>query len=499
MNWRKTVSIILIGVAALLFLLSIYPWLSPPTYDLWKVRLASEEWGGWCLVAAALLTFGMSLALLKQGRRALYVALGLTVSSIGFFSLPLVDTWQTANECSVPLSPLRFFAGSPKYDSEKIKDVQYAPGLTLDVHLPSGHKRHGAVGAVLIVHGGGWNHGSKGDYEKFDRWLTTNGFAVFDVNYRLAGPESRFPVPADDVATAFKWAQSHASEYGVDPKRIALLGRSAGAQLALLTAYNSSRSATASSQGNSSAPTGLASSGSEASSSASGASVAATGASAAAATGASIAAPAGASSSAAATGASGTPAIGASVAAPSGASSSAAATGASGSPAIGASITAQSGASSSAAANGASAAASAGCFPARAVIAFYGPTDLVWGYRNIQEPDVINSRFLLENYLGGTPETARQAYDTASPLGRVTAGSAPTLLVHGKRDNIVSVHHAEMLVANLQKAGVPAEVLVLPAGDHAFDINFDGWNSQIEQEVVLRFLRRHLDDTVSKQ
>ena len=52
----------------------------------------------------------------------------------------------------------------------------------------------------------------------------------FTINYRLA-PQHQWPACADDVATAIKWVKAHAADYKADPKRIALIGESAGGHL----------------------------------------------------------------------------------------------------------------------------------------------------------------------------------------------------------------------------------------------------------------------------
>lgn len=386
----KLTKVLMIIAAAWLLLISLCPWFTPPTYDLWKVRLVTREWGGWCLAIAALASLALMLSLLKARTHAQYVSLGLTLSSIAFFLLPLIDTCQKAQECSVPLSPGRYFGGhATTYDARVERNVEFSPGLSLDIYRPQS-RTEAPIPAVLVIHGGGWNHGGKGDYEKFNRWLANNGYAAFDVDYRLAGPQVQFPAQADDVTAALRWIEDHANEYGVAPDRIAMLGRSAGAQLALLTAYKSANT-----------------------------------------------------------------------------------------------VRAHDGTQPRETPDHKYA-------PVRAVVAFYGPTDMVWGYNNIVDPDVINSRFLLENYLGGNPDTAKESYASASPINFVTPTCPATLLIHGKLDNIVALHHSDVLFEKLTKDSVPAEVLALPTGDHAFDVNFDGWNSQIEQAVVLRFLKERL-------
>jgi acetyl esterase len=63
---------------------------------------------------------------------------------------------------------------------------------------------------------------------------------VFDIDYRLSPPPSWREAPAD-VACAVGWVKRNSDRYGVDSERVALMGRSAGSQLALLTAYEGGR------------------------------------------------------------------------------------------------------------------------------------------------------------------------------------------------------------------------------------------------------------------
>jgi len=106
--------------------------------------------------------------------------------------------------------------------------------LALDAYRPLS-----AAGgpAVIVVHGGGWTSGDKGDLPQWSAWLVHEGFAVFDIQYRLAPPPTWTTAPGD-VKCAIGWVKQNAEQFGVDPDRIALLGRSAGAHLALLAAYS---------------------------------------------------------------------------------------------------------------------------------------------------------------------------------------------------------------------------------------------------------------------
>lgn len=112
------------------------------------------------------------------------------------------------------------------------QDVEYGrPGgkaLLLDLHVPDGT---GPFPAAILVHGGGFDEGSKSTNVRplFDV-LANAGYAWFSIDYRLA-PDFRFPAACDDVNTAIRWLKAHAAEYRVDASRIALIGESAGGYL----------------------------------------------------------------------------------------------------------------------------------------------------------------------------------------------------------------------------------------------------------------------------
>ncbi len=146
-----------------------------------------------------------------------------------------------------PVMPL--FDAYP--DTRVIEDLDYgagADGVLLDVCLPSDDAPPIAVGtdepetsqpraAVLVVHGGRWRQGDKANdsWRSTCRWLASEGFVAFSVNYRLA-PEHPFPAAIDDLRTAVRWIRGDArvNRFDIDPARVGVLGGSAGGNLAAL-------------------------------------------------------------------------------------------------------------------------------------------------------------------------------------------------------------------------------------------------------------------------
>ena len=122
-------------------------------------------------------------------------------------------------------------------------DVPYShPGirsLKLDIYQPEIPPGVGSrYPAILALHPGSWQAGDKGQwFAPHHRYLASQGYVVFDVQYRLS-QEAIWPAQLEDVRCAMQWIQAHADTYQVDIDRVALLGRSAGAQLALRAAYD---------------------------------------------------------------------------------------------------------------------------------------------------------------------------------------------------------------------------------------------------------------------
>ncbi len=120
------------------------------------------------------------------------------------------------------------------------RDITYATPqgipLKLDVYEPMTKPVRGEFyPAMIVIHGGGWQNGDKQEFfEPNNRYLANLGFVVFDIQYRLSGT-FKWPAQFEDAQTALQWVHDHASEYKVDPRQIALLGRSAGAHIALMT------------------------------------------------------------------------------------------------------------------------------------------------------------------------------------------------------------------------------------------------------------------------
>jgi acetyl esterase/lipase len=102
----------------------------------------------------------------------------------------------------------------------------------VDLYLPRGAE--GPTPVLMYIHGGGWRAGSKeGNVLRLLPWLEM-GWAVVNVQYRLA-QVSLAPAAVEDCLCALRWVIRNAEQYNIDASRIVVTGNSAGGHLALTT------------------------------------------------------------------------------------------------------------------------------------------------------------------------------------------------------------------------------------------------------------------------
>jgi len=105
--------------------------------------------------------------------------------------------------------------------------------ITVRAYSPGGPGPHPAL---VYYHGGGWVIGDLHTHDGLCRSLTNAGrCAVLSVDYRLA-PESKYPVAVEDSYAALLWIAANADRLGIDRRRIAVGGDSAGGNLATVVA-----------------------------------------------------------------------------------------------------------------------------------------------------------------------------------------------------------------------------------------------------------------------
>jgi acetyl esterase/lipase len=125
---------------------------------------------------------------------------------------------------------------TPDSGSRRVSGAAFgaAPRQKLDLYAPPEARD---APAVLFLYGGSWRQGERGAYRFVAEALVARGFVVAIADYRLA-PEARHPDFAEDAALATRWLSDNLSRQGGDPRKLTLLGHSAGAMIALQLALD---------------------------------------------------------------------------------------------------------------------------------------------------------------------------------------------------------------------------------------------------------------------
>lgn len=211
-------------VLAVLALLQAVAIVAPPqSWPWWMVHFAAIEV---CFIGALL---GLIAIYTTEER---WVTLAGTVSLCVCLSPGLLAIAPYIQE-DQRFSVWSWFTGGSVPTVAVDRDVALSGHVVADVWRGRGE---GPRPAVVVVHGGSWRSGDKGEVPHMSAFLAEAGFTVVDVRYRLAG-EAPFPAAIEDVRCALVSLAAAPERFGIDPARLALLGRSAGGQIALTAAY----------------------------------------------------------------------------------------------------------------------------------------------------------------------------------------------------------------------------------------------------------------------
>ncbi|ABA21077.1 Esterase/lipase/thioesterase [Trichormus variabilis ATCC 29413] len=264
---KEVFSIVGILLSFIGLFLSIWIIIPAPIYLLLPLGVGAPEVCHWSLLlnatAFALLLFRLPGNLLQYAALSISIV-GIILSITPLLQIPTTQQqMQSAMEKQLgkdylkPILEQKHFGRSPMmgrtlshpfniidaFKGIHIDDVRYTPNiefaspdgisLRLNIYRP---QQIGKYPGIVVIHGGGWQSGSPENNADFSRYMAARGYTVFAITYRYA-PTYKFPAQLDDVRSALTFIQQHATEYETDINRIAILGRSAGGQLAMLTAY----------------------------------------------------------------------------------------------------------------------------------------------------------------------------------------------------------------------------------------------------------------------
>jgi acetyl esterase/lipase len=259
MTFRRARSLLTLTASILLLALSIWTVVPAPIAALLPLGAGVPEVSAWLLTVAVLLA-GASLfdAHSRRGR----VALALASTAALLAMVPLVRTarsiarFDTAMRAAlgdsfldgVPAADRARMRPAPVVVGDLFRGVQAEPAratasvvfgapdgtaLRMDVYAAATPGLHPAI---VQIYGGAWQRGGPGDNAASAAYFAARDYVVFAIDYRHA-PRWRWPAQLDDVRAALAWIRAHGAQYGADVSRMALVGRSSGAQLALLAAY----------------------------------------------------------------------------------------------------------------------------------------------------------------------------------------------------------------------------------------------------------------------
>lgn len=208
------------------------------------------------LTRTALLTIGWRLGALDGtlGRLALW----LTAATWGIYAVSL---WRSSRagvavrnglvaagvpgpprvRLNWPLVLVSYPYRTPR-SVERLDDIEYAPGLELDIYRE--RDSGSAVRPTLVeIHGGGWRGGNRRQQGRpLIHHLAQRGWVCVSLSYPLV-PVATFPDQLVAIKLAIAWLKTEGARYGVDGTQLHLTGGSAGAHLGALTALTANRTA----------------------------------------------------------------------------------------------------------------------------------------------------------------------------------------------------------------------------------------------------------------
>ena len=181
----------------------------------------------------ALITIGAWFATRGRLRLIVSIAAALALAAIAWPALAAPATWWRTDAALrahgiAPLHAHRLAAVDVRRDIPV--RLRGGGASALDLYRP---RIAGPLPLIVTIYGGAWIFESRAEDAPLAHWYAARGYAVAVVDYRHA-PAHQFPTQLDDVDDALVIIARHAGAWDIDGARVALFGRSAGAQLALL-------------------------------------------------------------------------------------------------------------------------------------------------------------------------------------------------------------------------------------------------------------------------
>lgn len=181
-------------------------------------------------------------------------AIFISFASLVIYTLPVLSAYKQGSHLKDGIAkafpspgngnglqqPFNFFT---MFGGLGIKDVapQTLTYKTIDGHnlaldfYPSSSPGNSPL--IIVVHGGSWENGDSKQFIDFNNHFVNKGYNVAAINYRLA-PAYKSPAPMEDTRDAIAYLTKNAASLKIDAANVIIVGRSAGAQIALVAAYS---------------------------------------------------------------------------------------------------------------------------------------------------------------------------------------------------------------------------------------------------------------------
>jgi acetyl esterase/lipase len=132
----------------------------------------------------------------------------------------------------------RVALGKAEYNGTPTVGIAYGKDQRqkLDVYVPEG-KSDKPYPVLVFFHGGAWRDGERDGYGFLGRAFAARGIVTVVADYRKA-PKVRFPAFVEDTASALAWVNANISKHRGDPNHMFIMGHSAGAHIAMMTALD---------------------------------------------------------------------------------------------------------------------------------------------------------------------------------------------------------------------------------------------------------------------
>lgn len=236
---------------SLLFLVSLLAIVPAPTYHLWILAILVTEFPYvFIIVTFVLFLIRTKLNWYKRAGNT------LAIITLILFLSPVFRAYNVASKLPEELKttlgnevlhlkqpslkkPYSFFSMFSGIDGKAIVPQTFTYQTYPDVSLKLDFyavKTASKKPCVIVVHGGSWSGGDNKQLPELNSYLANRGYNVASIDYRLA-PQYQNPKPVEDVKNAIQYLKTNAEKLHIDTNNFILLGRSAGAQIALLAAY----------------------------------------------------------------------------------------------------------------------------------------------------------------------------------------------------------------------------------------------------------------------